>query len=105
MDDSCDAVGDGALDYSYGLNPSINENRILETAGVCGGPGIDWNLNSLIDATAYARNLNAYAEEATDCGVTLGTLTDHNDWGNLTLGAMNDDDFGGSGPPVISCSF
>jgi hypothetical protein len=44
-------------------------------------------------------------DEATDCGVTLGTLTDHNDWGNLTLGAMNDADFGGSGPPVITCSF
>ncbi|NQW63328.1 MAG: hypothetical protein HQ461_10900 [Deltaproteobacteria bacterium] len=49
--------------------------------------------------------LAGVTDEATDCGVTLGTLTDHNDWGNLTLGAMNDADFGGSGPPVISCSF
>ena len=105
VDDSCDAVGDGALDYSYGLNPTINESRILEASGVCGNPGIDWNLNTLIDATPYARNLNAYAEEATDCGGTLTTLTDHNDWGSLTLGAMNDADLRGSGPPVVSCSF
>jgi len=49
--------------------------------------------------------LAGVTDEATDCGGTLTTLTDHNDWGNLTLGAMNDDDFGGSGPPVISCSF
>ena len=105
VDDTCDAVGDGNIDYSYGLNPSINESAIAESAGVCGSPAIDWNGNATIDAATYARNLNAYTDEATDCGGTLTTLTDHNDWGSLSLGAMNDADLGGSGPPVITCNF
>ena len=105
VDDTCDAVGDGALDYSYGLNPDLIESALSEAAGVCGSPGIDWNANTRIDTVAVSKNLNLYTEEATDCGGTLTTLTDHDDWGNLALGAMNDADFGGSGPPVITCSF
>ena len=93
---------------------SFRREKFIERGGPDGGDGGHggdiWveaveNLNTLIDATPYARNLNAYAEEATDCGGTLTTLTDHNDWGSLTLGAMNDADLRGSGPPVVSCSF
>ena len=105
VDDTCDAVGDGTLDYSYGLNPDLIESALSEAAGVCGSPGIDWNANTRIDTVAISQNLNLYTEEATDCGGTLTTLTDHDDWGSLTLGAMNDADLGGSGPPVIACSF
>ena len=105
VDDTCDAVGDGTLDYSYGLNPDLIESAITEAAGVCGSPGIDWNANGRIDTVDYSRNLNAYADEAVDCGGTLTTLTDHDDWGSLTLGAMNDADLGGSGPPVVTCTF
>ena len=105
VDDTCDAVGDGTLDYSYGLNPDLIESALSEAAGVCGSPGIDWNANTRIDTVAVSQNLNVYTEEATDCGGTLTTLTDHDDWGSLALGAMNDADLGGSGPPVVSCSF
>jgi len=105
VDDTCDAVGDGTLDYSYGLNPDLIESALSEAAGVCGSPGIDWNANTRIDTVAFSQNLNVYTEEATDCGGTLTTLTDHDDWGSLALGAMNDADLGGSRPPVVSCSF
>lgn len=39
VDDTCDAVGDGTLDYSYGLNPDLIESAIAEAAGVCGSLG------------------------------------------------------------------
>jgi hypothetical protein len=106
VDDTCDAVGDGALDFSNGLNPALNEASLLESQGVCGsGPSVDWNANGVRDTLAYSRNLNAYTDEVAECGGAITTLRDHDDWGNLNLAGMNDADFGGVGPRVVVCEF
>jgi len=93
IDVTCNAVGDGVLDYSIGTRISLNESTLNENNGVCGaGFPIDWNASGTF-TTPLARNINCFATFSTACGAanancydtTCNTLTDYNDWANITL--------------------
>ena len=82
VDTTCDAKSDGLLDFSRGTRAALNETALLETAGVCNGVDIDWNVNGSIQATPVAADINQSG--------TQSTLTDHDDWSNLVLTAVTD---------------
>jgi hypothetical protein len=87
VDTNCDAVGDGALDYSRGVLADLDEHNLLETVGMCGMP-IDWNRDHVIQQTPYAYNLTCGVECNETCTVNsdiCGLLSDHDDWSNLSL--------------------
>lgn len=109
-----DAVGDGALDFSYGLLPPLDEQNLIEVNGIF-GPGspvhINWNFNGDPDETTpYDLNINCRAGSATYCGDSwpdecddsvCEILHDFNDWTHLVFTGINDTDF--IGPTVITC--
>jgi len=82
VDTTCDAKSDGLLDFSRGTRAALNETALLETAGVCNGVDIDWNVNGSIQATPVAADINQSG--------TQSTLTDHDDWSNVVLTAVTD---------------
>ncbi len=84
VDTNCDVDGDGLLDYSHGTYASLDENNLDETVGVCGGVGIDWN----VDGDTVDIGLSAEINE----DASLNVLTDHDDWGNLFLAGILDAD-------------
>jgi hypothetical protein len=101
VDTSCNAVGNSGetnvLDYSRGARIALNENNLNESAGVCGGPPIDWNLSGTISSgLVYDLNrTNSFPNASTgvdnaSCSGTLTTLTDFNDWANLVFTGIND---------------
>lgn len=82
LDTDCDAEGDGALGYSNGLLPSLDEYHLVEADGVCGpgGPGIDWNWNGILDPEPVPVSIN---------NDSIGdVLTDYDDWSNLDFGGI-----------------
>ena len=91
IDDDCDAVGDGTLDYSIGSRLDLDEDHLDETHGVCGSLGIDWDGGGL--QTNVARNINCVAGVSAACGVASGScyddtcdlLVDYDDWSNIVL--------------------
>ncbi|MEZ5165799.1 MAG: hypothetical protein R2695_04645 [Acidimicrobiales bacterium] len=91
---TCDALGDAELDYSAGTRVALDESAVTEALGVCGATPIDWNLNSVIDAVPYARDLNVDGGGTGD-GV-IATLDDHDDWTSLLFAAVG----AGAGAPV-----
>ncbi len=82
-DGDCDALGDGVLDFSHGINIALNEANLDENAGVCGTTAIDWNGNGTFQSS-IAFDLN---------GGGLTTLEDVDDWAFVTLDGIT----GGSG--------
>lgn len=83
-------IGDGVLDYSWGINDPIDENAIVETNGVIGTP-VDFNRDGVIQLAAYARNINC-SGETLPCGESAGSscwdsvcteLHDQNDWAQI----------------------
>jgi hypothetical protein len=115
-----DVIPDNGLDYSRGVNVSLDESNLVEAAGVTGaGPGIDWNLNGSASDTV-SRNINCrltdtYADSAClvhlqqsqPCG-TLGecwdsgcnVLADADDWAIMQLHHLNDADLAAE---VVHC--
>ena len=90
VDDNCTPPGDGILDYSSGLNISLNENSLDETAGICGNTPWDWNNNTVIDGSPVSVDINS--ESNNNCGGTLTVLQDYDDWGNINFnGILNAD--------------
>jgi hypothetical protein len=79
----CGAPAQFIMDYSNGTSTSLNEASLLEAnnigRGNTGGTTYaDWDMSgALTTPTALAIDLNA--------DTVLGTLSDHNDWGNLIL--------------------
>jgi hypothetical protein len=73
IDTSCDSQGDAVLDYSVGADVAIDENRVDERAGVCGGTPVDFNFSGGIDpiyTSPYDINGDGF----------FSLLTDHDDW-------------------------
>lgn len=109
-DGNCNAVGDSILDYSHGVNITLNENALLEAAGVCGSVAIDWNGNAAIDPGPIARNINCGAGGSSDCGVSIpacidgvcNVLADFNDWAAILFTGLNDGDF--APHEIIECN-
>lgn len=79
VDTDCMQGGDGRTDYSRNQRITLNENALLETAGICGasGPGYDWNNNGAINSEALQIDINSDGQ--------YSTLTDYDDWANLKL--------------------
>ena len=88
LDASCHAYGDGRLDgYSIGDRLALDEAAIDESKGVCGNPAIDWNANGSLES-GIAHDLNP--QFAAECGASLATIRDFDDWGNITLLGLRD---------------
>lgn len=88
LDASCRASGDGRTDgYSIGNRVSIDEAAVDEAQGVCGNPAIDWNANGSVES-GIAHDLNP--EFAAECGASLRTIRDFDDWANITLLGLRD---------------
>ncbi len=68
------------LDYSHGTLPPLNENNLHETFGIGYGP-VDWNCNGVIDQAPVSVDL---AEFPCGSGTSYQTLTDYDDWSNIT---------------------
>jgi hypothetical protein len=97
VDNNCTPPGDGVLSYSIGDRISLNENNLNENNGTC-GPGFpwDWNNNSSFDSSIVF-DVNVYGSEVAECGNTLTTLHDYNDWDNLLFSGLGDAD----GAPAV----
>ena len=80
IDTDCTVPGNGVLDYSVGARAPLNENALVETDGICNGVDIDWNANGSIDAAPVAKDINQDS--------SLSTLTDFNDWANISLSSV-----------------
>jgi len=91
IDNNCTPPADGVLSYSVGDRIDLDENNLDENNGTCGsGESWDWNKNGTIESSVTA-NINADDNsEAANCGNTLTTLRDYNDWGNIYLGGQGD---------------
>ncbi len=83
VDTTCDALGDGGVDYSIGDRISIDENNINENFGTCGNVPIDWNNNNVLQ-NGLVLDLNGQG------GLT--TINDHNDWANIYFLGIGDSD-------------
>jgi hypothetical protein len=108
VDDDCTPPGDGVLDYSYGTRPSLDENDLDETDGICGaadGPSWDWNGDGDTNDVGLQFDINVDGSGEGD-GI-FGVLTDFNDWAQVTLWTINLDDDGialRADPEIVSCT-
>lgn len=90
LDDLCSGDGDNQTDgYSSGGRATIDERDLDEFEGVCGSPSIDWNRDGKLDI-AVAHDLNPAHASSCVAG-SLGTLSDFDDWANITLLGLRDD--------------
>jgi len=89
------------MDYSSGGGGTLDETNLSEGAGLgySQSAGVDWNGDGdTVDIVSKDINVDG----------TLGTYSDFNDWGNITIvfsrelnGAQNG--FGGKSPPAHHC--
>jgi hypothetical protein len=110
VDNNCTPPRDGVLDYSHGLNPSLNENNLDETQGICGnppGPGWDWNQDGDAVDVGIAVDINHQWNTMPYPVVGDGSfniLIDYDDWGNLVYTGISDlDGAGVTATQIISC--
>ncbi len=66
--------------YSHGLLPELNENQLDERRGIGLGRAVDWDCDSVIEASV-AKDLQA----SSWCAATLGrtTITDYDNWSDI----------------------
>ena len=97
IDSNCTPPGDGVNGYSVGDRINLNENNLNENNGTC-GPGNQWDWNGVSGIeSSVAFNVNQYDSEVGQCGATLSTLSDYNDWGNILFGGVGD----ANGVPLV----
>jgi hypothetical protein len=94
IDTTCDAGGDGVLDYSRGTRITLDESSLSEAAGVCGSTFIDWNDDGYVDS-GLALNLNPAYDSV------LGILSDSNDWATVSFAGLGDTDGARVVPPEV----
>ena len=87
---NCLVHGKGVAAYSSGTRLNLNENSLLEMAGVCGfpNPSVDWNNNGTIESGIVFDINSAETGQASSCSGTLTTLSDFNDYAALNLRAV-----------------
>jgi predicted glutamine amidotransferase len=103
IDTNCDSSGDGTLSYSVGSRISLTESNLNEGLGVCGTTSINWNGTNGIESSISFDVNSSDTSEASACGGTLTTLTDYNDWANLSLsGGLNDADGASANPQLLA---
>ncbi|HAW91101.1 MAG TPA: hypothetical protein DCX61_10600 [Gemmatimonadetes bacterium] len=97
VDDDCTPQENGVLDYSHGVNPSLDEENLNETLGICGGaPGWDWNQDGdALDVGLIAdinRDWNPLPSPPIVGDGDLEILFDYDDWSNLSYTGITDFD-------------
>ncbi len=106
VDNNCSPPADGILNYSIGDRIVLNENNLNENNGICGAPPWDWNGNTTIE-NGVTFDINGQdTNQGSNCSGTLTTLSDYNDWANLSLTGLQDADGRGflrSPPEIIDC--
>ncbi len=108
VDNNCDPIEDGILDYSHGVNPPLDENNLNENLGICGGPPPwDWNLNTVLTDMGVVADINRdWTPFPTVPGADgiFEVLFDYDDWSNLSYAGITDADGAGLGPrPIVTC--
>lgn len=106
VDDDCDAIGDGVLDYSVAARLDLDENHLNEFEGVCGNVPIDWDGGGL--QADVAQNINCVAGVTSACGSQHGSCWDRScgflrtfdDWSNVVFDTLKGGDFG---PEIVTC--
>jgi hypothetical protein len=84
VDTSCDAVGDGVLDFSRGARAPLDERSLDERTGICGSPAIDWNRNGSISSTRVSADITLNTSVTPPVGDNiLEVLNDYDDWSHL----------------------
>ncbi len=83
---ACLGVTDGCvelknLDYSHGLQITLDETALDESVGMGFGP-YDWNCNGVIDAGLVTFDVSDSKFPCTDSG-SYQTITDYDDWANI----------------------
>ncbi len=92
VDNNCTPPADGVLNYSIGDRINLNENDLDESNGVCGMPSWDWDGDTIIESSVVF-DINSDDDfQVSECGGTLTTLHDYNDWANVFLGGLSDAD-------------
>jgi hypothetical protein len=100
VDNNCTPIGDGVLDYSSGVNPSLNESNLNETLGICGGPlGWDWNQDGDALDVGVIADINHSWDPPAGPGEDglFEFLFDYDDWGNLSYIGITDIDGAAAG--------
>jgi hypothetical protein len=93
IDNNCTPPGNGVLSYSEGIRPSLNENNLDETQGVCGnppGPGWDWNLD--MDELDIGIAVDINRDDTGTGDGSMQTLTDFNDWAAIIFTGLTSAD-------------
>jgi len=90
------------LDYSKGTLPALNEEMLIEMAGI-GYGGVDWDCSGSIAGTVM-RDISTCCERC--ClgleGGPKSTITDYNDWANIIDVAANSEILSKM-PEAVSC--
>jgi len=94
------------LDYSSGVNPSLDENNLDETLGICGGPlGWDWNQNGVAVDVGISVDINHDWSPVLTGDGFLSVLSDYDDWGNLNYFGITDFDGAAAGSRARQLAF
>lgn len=94
IDDDCTPISDGVLSYSSGVNPTLDENDLDETLGICGGaPGWDWNEDGDALDQGVVADINKYWNPPDPSGDgSFDVLADYDDWSNISYNGIGDFD-------------
>ena len=106
VDTDCNVSPNGALDFSRDNNRDLNENSLNETLGVCNSAvsSFDWNGNSSIETNVSVDINSSDSFQVSQCGATLSTLRDHDDWTNMLFTGLSDADGANLTPvEIINC--
>ncbi len=90
IDVNCDRFGDGIASYSMGTNAVLDENALVEGAGICDAHPMDWNANGIIDPVAVKADINNLdwtweSKPLENCGGVYTQLSDYDDWSKIQL--------------------
>jgi len=107
VDTNCNVTPNGVLDFSNGSNITLDERNLNENNGVCGPSNpIDWNNNGSIESL-ITLDINSNDDfQVNQCGGTLTTYSDFNDWANIVFSGISDADGATLFSPIeiMSCS-
>lgn len=106
QDRDCNGYPDHAsfIGYSAGRRIDIDENALDERLGVCRSDDpafrpVDWNGNGITTEFGLKIDLNAYQQQAMECGSTYSVLRDFDDWANIRIASGLGAPGGGAIPP------
>jgi len=111
VDTTGNAIGNGVLDYSRGLNIDLDESALNEANGVNGFNAVDWNRNGFTEPFVYSANINCNSPQTWQiCGFGSGcydasctVLRDDDDWNSINWNRLNQSNDRQAEPEHIEC--